>query len=205
MPNIQIPITWKVEVSAKDLKEYLRSQERLRPCTFIIPSSYSSQLEFGERPYIQILTESEIIELRRDIRTWLRRKKGVTDKRELDRTTESVVQSLLYKGLRARPYWRPAFYRTADNLQSLFDQGYSLMQIIEDMAEHTNENIMFNQYAPPGGEYMPYTGTLQSGWIIRYLEDDEAERARRPNEDVNAIADRIWTKGAYPTNPKRGS
>lgn len=105
MPNIQIPITWKVSINANDLRDYLKAKERLRPCTFIIPTSYGEDLEMGHGPYIQTLTESEIIELRRDIRTWLRRKKGVTDKRELDRTTESVVQSLLYKGMRARPFF----------------------------------------------------------------------------------------------------
>lgn len=200
--NVSLPINWKIEVSANDLKEYVEADERLKPCVFIIPTSYASSLEMGAGPYISKMSESEIIELRRDIRTWLRRKKGVTDKQELDRSTERVVASLLYKGMRARPFFRPAFYWASDNLQSLFDEGYSLMQILEHMAQKTNENIMFNVYAPPGSEYMPYTGTLQMGWILRYLTDEEAKGAVGKAEDVDAIADRVWNDGA---RGKRGA
>ena len=48
-PTIRIPIKWSADISAKDLKEYLLAQERMRPVIFIIPVKHSAWLEFRHR------------------------------------------------------------------------------------------------------------------------------------------------------------
>lgn len=187
-PQVKIPIKWSVQVSAKDLREYLLAEERLKPVVFIVPAKHAEWLEFGSAPAQQ----SSNGDLQIAIRRWLQRKRGVSNPSELDRLTKQISGRIARYGLAPRPFFRPAFYYVSDNLQQLFDQGYSLMDIIQHMAERTNENIMWNRYAPPGSEYMPDTGTLQMGWIIRYLEPEEVENAKRETVDVNSVADRVW-------------
>ena len=188
--KVQIPITFKVDIDAKDLREYLLTMERMKPAVFWIPCSYAPYLEFGTHSAQQ----SSYGELERELRLWVRRKLGISDPKEIERKVKQIHGNIVRHGLAPRPFWRPAFYYTVDHLQELFDQGYSMLQIAEDMAERTNENIMWNTNAPPGREYMPYNGTLQMGWIVRYLTEEEAQGAKTKAEDVRAISDRIWNE-----------
>ena len=192
MPTIRIPVKWHAEISAKELREYLLAHQRMRPVVFIIPVKYSAWLEFGTGP----AQRSSDGELYMAIYTWLRRKKGITNQKELERLAKQISGRIARYGLRARPFWRPAFYATADNLQQLFDRGYSLMDIVQWMATKVNDNIMWNVNAPAGSEYMPDTGALQMGWIIRYLDEDESDDAKDTPLDVNEIADKVWSKNS---------
>ena len=70
------------------------------------------------------------------------------------------------------------------------------MDIVQWMATKVNDNIMWNVNAPAGSEYMPDTGALQMGWIIRYLDEDESDEAKDTSLDVNEIADRVWSKNS---------
>ena len=186
--KITIPIKWSIQISPNDLKDYLKAEERLKPAVFIIPAQHSLYMEFGTGPALNNSGEHDLYNA---IYDWLKRKKGLSG-HELVREAKRVSGIIARNGLRPRPFFRPAYYAVVDNLQYLFDQGYSLKEILEHMAQMTNDNIMWNVYAPKGSEYMPDTGMLQAGWIIRYLEDWEVEEAKREAIDVNEIADRVW-------------
>lgn len=47
MPTkLSIPITFKVEIKAKDLREYLLAHERMKPAVFIVTAVHAQYLEF---------------------------------------------------------------------------------------------------------------------------------------------------------------
>lgn len=159
----------------------------MKPCQFSIGVDYAEWLEFGSGP-AQVDSNGE---LERQIKLWCRRKLGLKGK-ELETTAKSIAGRIAKHGIVARPYWRPAIYWGFDHVQSLFDQGYSLLQIAEAMQEKCNENIMHNENAPPGREYMPYNGTLQQSMVCRLLTDEEAKGALGKAESIREASDRIW-------------
>ena len=100
-PQIRIPIKWSADISAKDLKEYLLAHKRMRPVVFIIPAKHAEWLEMGSGP----AQRSSDGELYMAIYTWLKRKKGITNQKELEREAKRVSGMIAKYGLRARPFF----------------------------------------------------------------------------------------------------
>lgn len=187
MPSIKVPISVSIEVDAQELRKYLLARERMKPACFIIGASHAEHLEFGSGP-AQVSSDGE---LQRQIELWCRRKLGLSGK-ELEQKTRQISAMIAKHGLKARPFWRPAVYSVSEHLQEYFDEGFNLLQICEAMQDRCNENIMWNENAPPGREIMPYNGTLQQSMYCRYLTDEEAEGALHEPVGIREVSDRIW-------------
>ena len=139
--KLKVPIKWTVKLDSKDLREYLLSKDRLQPYAIIIGAKHAEWLEFGTPPYhnctpLNIRRSDyktatayykalyDVSEFYRSIFDWVRRKAG----RNLPRNEQYAMAHRVYTniaehGLRARPFYRPAFYYLVEHMQDWWNNG----------------------------------------------------------------------------------
>lgn len=208
--TISIPIQWQMQINQEELRRLLLAQERLEPWVLTIGAKHAEYLEFGTGPaqnregepvyrsdyktdmefYKAVYNNSEFY---RSIYDWTRRK-GAPDASAKDKYAIAyrIYQKLCREGMRARPFYRPAFYYMCEHLQEWFDKGYSIGDCVAEMERKLNELIEYNQNAPIGSEYMPFNGTLQESISTRALTPEEAERAKNPPTNPRPMSDDLW-------------
>ena len=188
--TVQVKVNWSININTKDLRELVMNQERLKPVALIIPAKHAVWLEFGSSP-AQRDSGGEFEEA---IRTWVRRKAGAgLSKKEQEQMVQQVCDNIRRHGLRARPFFRPAFYYMAEHADKWYQEGDSLYDMMVRMQTKTSELIHDNPNAPSQkSRYMPDTGTLEMTMHIVYLSAEEANRAMQLPVDVSPISDDVW-------------
>ena len=192
--SIKVRINWEIQLETKELRELVMNQETLKPVALIIPAKHALWLEFGSAP-AQRDSGGEFEEA---IRTWVKRKAGVgLNRKEQEAMVQRVCDNIRRHGLKARPFFRPAFYYMAEHADAWFKDGDSLYDMIIRMQTKTSELIHDNPNAPsPNARYMPDTGTLEMTMYVTYLNPEEAQRAMNPPVDVRPISDDVWESKA---------
>lgn len=190
MRKVSVKVNWDVQITGKDLREALLTKERLQPVALIISAKHAEHLEFGTSPDTQDLGDG----FEEAIRAWVRRKAGRgLSKKEQEEMVQGVCNSIRRNGLRARPFFRPAFYYMVEHSDSWFQDGDSLYDMLVRMQTKTSELIADNPNAPSEkSRYMPDTGALEMSMHIVRLSPEEANRAMSPAVDVAPISDDVW-------------
>lgn len=191
--TIKVRLNWKLDFDSKEFREVIASNKRLQPQALIIRPKYAEHLEFGTGPAMN----SSDGRLESAIKDWVRIKLaselGIDDRNEIDRLTQKVLYSIRKHGLRARPFFRPAFYYMCEHLQEWFDQGFDFDQIIAFMESKVRDLIDFNINAVPPRN-MNYTGNLRfsANLYTRPLSPEEASEALNPPIAPRPISDDLW-------------
>lgn len=211
---ITVPIKWSVEIKTEELRDALLSQKRLEPWVLIIGAEHAEYLEYGTGPaqnregsyvsrwnddltpksemqyYKEVYAQSPFY---RALVDWVRRKAFPSEtKKKQYQIAFRIYQKICREGLRARPFFRPAFYYMCDHTQEWFERGYSIEDCITEMERMLHQLIKNNPLAPKGAEFMPNLGTLEESISIRALTPEEAESAKNPPIYPRPISDDMW-------------
>ena len=157
----------------KDLIEYLKNHQKLKPVRFGFTTDYAESLEYGTGPLnnFQPTVNGGNYTYKtvwNDIYEWAGKKDGkgsglpIRDKAERKAFTDKVVDRMFRSGMRPHPYWRPAIQWMEDNQQRLFDMGYSLFDICAEALRVADKCIQ--------DQNLPYTGKLQQSALIQELD-----------------------------------
>lgn len=190
----KLPVKWSIEMDSTELRKVLLANKRLEPYTLIIRPKYAEHLEFGTGP----AHNSSDGKLEMAIRDWVRikvaKEMGMSDKNEIEDMVQKVLNNIRRHGLRARPFFRPAFYYMCEHLQEWFDEGLSTAQIIALMETKIRDLIEYNPNARIGSEHMTYTGNLKASANIytRRLTEGEARDALSPPISPRPISNDLW-------------
>lgn len=190
MTQLELPITWKVEIDSKELRAYILAKERLKPWALDIGERYSEYLEYGTGPAMN--SSDGMLEMA--IRIWVKRKAGPDlSPKEQENMIQRVLWSIRKHGLKERPFFRPAFYYMAEHIQEWFDKGYSFEEMITMMENKVVDLIHYNINAPSEKQrIMSDTGRLEMSVSIRSLKPDEVDSALAPAIRPRSISDDIW-------------
>jgi len=216
MTQIKVKVNWNVSVNPKEFREYLLEHDRLKPYEMVVGTKYAEYLEFGTGPAqhregiapvrLPWMTDEQYFEevyksseFYRSITDWVRRKAYPGEPRlEQFRIAYRIYGDIARNGLRARPFWRPAFYWMCENMQKWFDEGLSTRDMVELMEHMVDDLLTYNINARIGSEYMHDTGRLRESLTTNPLTKEEAESALNarpmPRRTIRGISDEEWER-----------
>lgn len=192
---IALPIKFKVKEIPfkKDAVEYFKEHKKLRPVRFGYSIHYAEVLEYGCGPLNDYqptvdygdYTYKSIYD---QIYKWAGEKDGkgsglpIEDEKERRAFAKKVTDKFFRVGMRAHPYWRPAMQWLQDNMQRLFDEGYSLYEIAGVALRISDECIM--------AQNLPFKGRLQ----LSVVREEVDPRELNPVKDKKDWTDEDWER-----------
>jgi len=185
----QIPLTLQIEIDKSQLREYLAELERHTPVIFGYTAAHAEFMDMGTGPQSISPRSSGRHPIgeegRKAIEKWVRRKLGIHDEKEVKKVTQAVIWSISHKGLKPTGFFRSALYQVVDRMQYLYDQGYTFVDMANEIGDISKANIRQGML---GGKPMADTNALERSWLLEELSREDAD-ARANRTDVRSILD----------------
>lgn len=176
--RIEIPLRFKVVIDDKDVVEFLENHKRLAPIRFGYTTEHAEYQEYGTGPHRNRGKHRMGERAKREITEWARLKVGKEGK-ELSDFVRAVMWRIYNTGIRPRPFLRPAMADVQNRMQELWDRGYSLYDMGDEIQRISDRYIMdYN---------MPYKGILQSSWFNHRI--DQMGKSVSAEEDAPSHRD----------------
>ena len=203
MTELTIPIKFKLkdeEQFKKDAVEYFKEHKKLKPVRFGFTTDYAESLEYGTGPLTLYqptvnggnYTWKSIYDA---IEYWAGRKDGkgsglpIKDKKERAEFAKAVTNKFFTVGMRPHPYWRPAMQWMIDNMQRLFDEGYSLKEIAEEAHRVALDLIL--------AQNLPFSGQLQISGIVDEVEWSELGDTKELKDYTEDERNKVSREGGW--------
>ena len=187
MPDTQIQIKWHIEIDGDSLDNFVISQPRHQPVQFGYNIEHAEYVEFGTGPKRNRATYWIGAKGKQALNDWARKKLNMNSAKERKQFVEALAVKLGKYGMTPQPFWRPAFYSVADNMQSYYDMGKSL----EDMGNEVHR-ISNNLIEAQG---IPYQGDIQREWYIDTVPIEDVRNWQTKLTVGQTLADMMdWRK-----------
>ena len=179
MTDIEIPVTFTIEINEDDFRNFIENHPRFAPVVFGYTAKHSVYIEYGTGPAAGHAKYWIGKEGRKAILAWVKRKLNLPDKE-----AGSVAQSIIYKiqahGITPNPFWRPALHQGMANIQAYYDKGYDLWDVGNEIGRIADRNMITAD--------IPDTGAIQRSWYIDLITANDPMR----KEDLGNMAEEVW-------------
>ena len=201
--GIPLPLPIKFKIKDKDQFrkesiEYFKNHRKLRPVKCGYSTHYAEVLEYGCGPlnnYQPTVNGGDYSfkTIYDELYDWCGRKDGKGEgilpiKEDYIRRAfaKNLTKHFFEIGMKQHPYWRPAMQWLQDNMQRLFDEGYSLKQIAEETMRIADKCIQ-DQNLPFDGDLQKSAYCQEVNWnelgdVREYSDWTEDERNKDTQE-----------------------
>jgi len=176
---------WRIEIDPESLKEFVESQNKHQSVQFGYKVDHAVYVNYGTGPqgrFHSKYLKKPSPEVFRAIDEWARKKLSMYDEKERKRFVYLLVRKIWEHGMTPQPFWTVAWNMLSANLQRLYDRGYSLEDIGNEMKSLSNNQIM--------SMGIPYDGKIQGSWYgPDVISKEDAEN--QPTQDVRSLAEQV--------------
>lgn len=205
--DLRLPIRFVIHRNdadfKKDMVDYFTNHKKLKAVRFGYTTEYAEVLEYGCGPLNDFqptvhggsYTYKTIYDA---IYDWAGKKDGkgrgpyklpIEDEAERRAFTKKVVDRFFMYGMKPHTYYRPAIDFLRDNMQKLFDEGYSLFEICDEALRISNKCIMdFN---------LPFSGKLQRSALIEEVDKRDIAKVKDKKDWTDEEWDDVFERAGW--------
>lgn len=181
MVRLAIPIKFKISIERDDADgyanatDYMNKPELLKPVKIMVSTAYAESLEYGTAP-LSIMTTLNGMSYSwksvfDELVLWASRKETrdgkfpITSKGGQIAFARNLTNKFFEEGMKPHPYFRPSMDWMMANMQRLFDEGNSMLDIARMTLEYMNRLLI-------EGDHI-FNGDLQKSMSAHVMDYDE--------------------------------
>lgn len=167
----------------------------MKPVRFGFSVDYAESLEYGTGPLRNMQPTVDggnytYDKIWVEINIWAWKKLQMKNRLHRENFVTGVVNRMWEVGMKQHPYWRPAIQWLEDNLQRLFDDGYSLYDIASNARKIAEQCII--------AQNLPYSGQLQQSAVLEELDWRELKDGGKEIKDyTDDERNRLFREGGW--------